>query len=247
MIGGSREIKVGLFVFIALVLLAVVVFSISDLYQVQPRYTYSLRIRFRFANGIEEGAPVRLAGVKVGEVRDVRVYRDEAAQQTYAELGVRLVKEAKIEEDAVVYVNTLGFIGEKYLEIVPGHPGNRLLKPNELLQGKDSIPSEKLVESGYRALEQLEQTVRAVNAVVGDEAAQEALKSTFAHSSKATSELTAFLSQANEVMGKVRNGEGTVGKLLTQDDLYKDLQWIVADIKAHPWKLLYRPKESKKR
>lgn len=246
MIGGTREIKVGLFVFIALVLLTVVVFSISDLYQVQPRYTYPLRVRFHFANGIEEGAPVRLAGVKAGEVRDVRVYRDEVIQQTYAELSVRLVKEAKIEEDAVAYVNTLGFIGEKYLEIVPGTPGSPVLKPNELLQGKDSIPSEKLVESGYDALEQMKQMVRAVNAVVGDEATQNALKGTFANSKEATAQLTAFLTQANEVMGKIRNGEGTVGKLLTQDDLYKDLQGITADIKAHPWKLLYRPKEKNK-
>lgn len=246
MIGGSREIKVGLFVFIALVLLTVVVFSISDLYQVQPRYTYSLRVRFHFANGVEEGAPVRLAGVKAGEVHEVRVYRDEAAQQTYAELGVRLVKEAKVEEDAVVYINTLGIVGEKYVEIVPGSPGSRLLGPDEILMGKNSISSEKLVESGYRALEQLEQTVRSVNAVVGDEVTQNALRETFSNSKEATAHLTTFLTQANEVMEKIRNGEGTVGKLLTQDELYKDLQAIVADIKAHPWKLLYRPKEKKK-
>lgn len=246
MIGGSREIKVGLFVFIALVLLTVVVFSISDLYQVQPRYTYPLRVRFQFANGVEEGAPVRLAGVKAGEVREVRVYRDEATQRTHAELGVRLVKEAKVEEDSVVYINTLGIVGEKYVEIVPGSPGSRLLGPNEVLLGKDSIPSEKLVESGYKAIEQLGEAVRAVNAVMGDEVTQDALKETFSNSKEATAQLTAFLAQANEVMGKVRNGEGTIGKLLTQDELYKDLQAIVADIKAHPWKLLYRPKEKKK-
>ena len=244
MTGGTREIKVGLFVFIAFVLLAVMVFSISDFYTAQPQY--SLRVRFSFANGVEVGAPVRLAGVDVGEVRSVRIYRDEASQRMQAELGIRLTREAKIEQDAVAYINTLGLIGEKYLEVIPGTAGARLLSSGDFLQGKDSIPSEKLIESGYQVAKELERMIASVNSVVGDEKNRAALKETLAHSAQATEKLDQLLDQANIVMAKVRSGEGTVGKLLAQDDLYRDLQAIVADIKAHPWKLLYRPKEKKK-
>lgn len=244
MTGGTREIKVGLFVFIAFVLLAVIVFSISDFYTAQPQY--SLRVRFSFAAGVEVGAPVRLAGVGVGEVRSIRIYRDEASQRMQAELSVRLTREAKIEEDAVAYINTLGLIGEKYVEIIPGTPGARLLRGGELLVGKDSIPSEKLMESGYQVVQQLEQTIVSLNAVIGDEKNRAALKETLAHSAQATEKLDRLLDQANLLMAKVNSGEGTVGKLLTQDDLYRDLQAILADIKAHPWKLLYHPKERNK-
>jgi phospholipid/cholesterol/gamma-HCH transport system substrate-binding protein len=242
--GGTREIKVGLFVFIAFVLLAVVVFSISDFYMAQPQY--ALRVRFSFANGVEMGAPVRLAGVDVGEVKSVRIFRDEASQRMQAELGIRLNREAKIEEDAVAYINTLGLIGEKYLEIVPGTAGARLVGPGEFLVGKDSVPAEKLMESGYQVAKQLEQMIASINTLVGDEKTQAALKETLAHSAQATEKLDQLLDQANVVMAKVRSGEGTVGKLLTQDDLYRELQAILADIKAHPWKLLYRPREKSK-
>ncbi len=245
MSGTTREIKVGLFVFIAFILLSVVIFSISDFTLAQPQYL--LRVRFSFANGIEMGAPVRLAGVNVGEVRAVRAYRDEANQRMQAELGIRLAREARIEEDAVAYINTLGLIGEKYLEIVPGTAGVRILKPGEILAGKDSIPSEQLMESGYKVAKQLEQVVSSVNGIVGDEGNRASIKRTLGNSAEATEKMNQLLDQANVVLASIREGKGTVGRLLTQDDIYRDLQAIMADIKQHPWKLLYRPKEAKKK
>ena len=240
----TREVKVGLFVFIAFLLLAVMVFSISDFYTTQGQYTYALRVRFNFSNGIDTGAPVRVSGVKVGEVRTVKAYRDEANQKLQVELGVRLSKEALIEEDATAYVNTLGLLGEKYLEIVPGTPGARLLGTGEILVGKDPVPTERLVESGYRAMQQVEKAVSSVSTLLSDEGTRDSIKGTLANSKEATAQLTEFLKQANEVMGKINRGEGTVGRLLVQDDLYRDLKDLTADLKAHPWKLLHRPKDA---
>ncbi|MBI3322128.1 MAG: MCE family protein [Candidatus Omnitrophica bacterium] len=242
----TREVKVGLFVFIAFVLLAVAVFSISDFYTSQAQYTYPLRMRFNFVNGIEAGAPVRVSGVQVGEVRSVRVYRDEANQQMQVEVGVRIARDAQIEEDSLAYINTLGLLGEKYVEIVPGTPGARLVNPGEILMGKDSVSTEKMMESGYRAVAELEKAVGALNAVLGDPQTQESIKGTLSNSREATEQLTLFLTQANGVMGKIARGEGTVGRLLTQDDLYQDLKDLTSDLKTHPWKLFFRPKEKKK-
>jgi len=246
MSGATREIKVGLFVFIAFVLLAVMVFSISDFYTSQAQYTYPLRVRFSFVNGIDTGAPVRVSGVKVGEVRSVGVYRDESTQRVQVELGVRLSKDAVLEEDSVAYINTLGLLGEKYLEIVPGTPGKRVLSAGEILVGKDSVSTEKMMESSYETIRELQQAVGSLNQVIGDPQTQGALKETLANSKEATAQLTLFLTQANEVMGKINRGEGTIGQLLTKDDLYKDLKGLTEDLKAHPWKLFFHPKESKK-
>lgn len=242
----TREIKVGLFVFIAFVLLAVMVFSISDFYTSQAQYTYALRVRFSFVNGIDPGAPVRVAGVKVGEVRTIGVYRDESTQKIQVELGVRLSRDAVVEEDAVAYINTLGLLGEKYLEIVPGTPGRRTLTAGEILIGKDSVSTEKLMESTYETVEGLQQAVSSVNQVLGDPQTQESLRGTVANSKEATAQLTLFLTQANQIMEKINRGEGTVGQLLTKDDLYKDLKALTEDLKAHPWKLFFRPKEKRK-
>ena len=240
MSGSTREVKVGLFVFIAFVLLAVMIFSISDFYTTQAQYTYPLRIRFSFVNGIDTGSPVRLAGVQVGEVRNVRVYRDEANQQTMVEVGVRISRDALLEEDATASINTLGLLGERYVEIMPGTPGARLLTANEILVGKDSIPMEKLVDTSFRAVQQMEKAVASLNRVLSDEATLESIKGTLANSREATAQLS-------EILGKIHRGEGTVGRLLSQDDLYQDLKDLTTDLKMHPWKLFFHPKEDKKK
>ena len=242
----TREIKVGLFVFIAFVLLAVMIFSISDFYTSQAQYTYPLRIRFNFVNGIDTGAPVRVAGVQVGEVRVIGVYRDESTQKAQVELGIRLSKDAVLEEDAVASINTLGLLGEKYLEINPGTPGKRTLQAGEILVGKDSVSTDKLMESTYKTVEELQEAVGSFNQVIGDPQTQEALKETLSNSKEATAQLTLFLTQANEVMGKINRGEGTVGQLLAKDDLYRDLKALTEDLRANPWKLFFHPKERRK-
>ena len=45
---------------------------------------------------------------------------------------------------------------------------------------------------------------------------------------------------ARQVMGTIRRGQGTVGGLATDPQLYDDLKEMVRDIKRNPWKLFWR-------
>ena len=69
------EMKVGLFIGIGIFLMFFIVFSISDFYLWKKGY--DINVIFDFVNGITEDAPVRLAGVHVGEVKDINIYYDE--------------------------------------------------------------------------------------------------------------------------------------------------------------------------
>jgi hypothetical protein len=51
-----------------------------------------------------------------------------------------------------------------------------------------------------------------------------------------------FSANLKDFSAKLTTGKGTVGRLLTEDTIYKDMEAFVADLKAHPWKLLSRPR-----
>ena len=55
--------------------------------------------------------------------------------------------------------------------------------------------------------------------------------------------LTQILANIASVTKKIDQGEGTVGKFLTDPSFYKNLEEFSADVKSHPWKLFYRPKK----
>lgn len=117
------ELKVGVFIMIGITILFLIVFSVGDINL--SKTGYKIRVLFNFASGIGASAPVRLAGVGVGQIQGIRLI-NEGGNKTKAELTVWIQDNAKIEEDSLVTINTLGLLGEKYLEILPGTPGSPL-------------------------------------------------------------------------------------------------------------------------
>ncbi len=69
------ELKVGLFVLMALSALTFFIISISDLSIFEKGR--HIQVVFGFASGLREAAPVRLAGVEVGLVKKLQVFVDE--------------------------------------------------------------------------------------------------------------------------------------------------------------------------
>ena len=233
----SFELKVGMFIFIGIVILSVIVFSIGNFYGVKRGYV--LNVLFNFANGISVGAPVRYAGVEVGEIQDIEVYFDEKENIPMIRLRIWVAQNTWVNEDASATINTLGLLGEKYLEIIPGTRETRLLQKGDILRGKDPVSTEELTRETKEILAKVDKMIVSINKIVGDEKFRTSLKNTLANLETLSSELS-------EAMTVVRKGEGTIGKFLTDDKLYNDIDEMVLDIKKHPWKLLYRPKESKK-
>ena len=67
----SLEFKVGLFAIIALLLLFVFIFTQTKKGQWRG---YEIGVTFDYIGGLDIGAPVRLSGVRVGEVRSCLLY-----------------------------------------------------------------------------------------------------------------------------------------------------------------------------
>ena len=216
----SLEVKVGMFILVGLAILSVIVFSIGDINI--SKAGYHITVKFNFASGIASSAPVRLSGVNVGQVQKVNMVYSAEDKKSYAEVHAWIEESARIEDDAKVTINTLGLLGEKYLEIYPGTPGKPLLKNGSVITGHDPVVMEKLTEN-----------------------------------------LVNLSDSATVVVDRLKDGEGTIGKLRVQDGVYNDLEATMAnvrdfsvylkevgvnfrdfsdDLKKHPWKLLSKPR-----
>ncbi|MFA5068905.1 MAG: MlaD family protein, partial [Candidatus Omnitrophota bacterium] len=149
------NVKVGLFILIGLIILTVITFSISDFF-FKPGY--NIFVELGFANGIQPSAPVRLAGISVGEVKESGVFKDGNGK-TMVRLRLWLTNDAKVEEDAQVIINTLGLIGEKYVEIIPGTPGSLLVRDCGVMRGHDSVSVEQITKKGYEIALKLERAI----------------------------------------------------------------------------------------
>lgn len=230
------ELKVGIFIFIGVVILSVIIFSIGNFYSVKRGYT--LDVIFSFANGIGIGAPVRYSGVQVGEVQDIKVYFDDKENKPLVKLTIWVAQNTWINENANAAINTLGLLGEKYLEISPGTRDARLLQKGDTLKGHDPVSTEELARSTKDLIEKISILTDSVNKIAGDEGLRVSLKNTIYNMETLSGDLRDFLSYAKQ-------GKGTIGRLMSDDSLYKHIDEMVLDIKEHPWKLLFKPPEKK--
>ncbi|MDP8299882.1 MAG: MlaD family protein [Candidatus Tantalella remota] len=224
------EIKVGLFIGIGIFIMFLMVFSISDFYLL--RKGYDIDILFDFTNGIKVNAPVRFAGVDAGEVKDIKIFYDGEAGRTRVKVDVRIEGDLRIEKDAVARINTLGLLGEQYLELSPG-------KEKIFLKDGDTIIGKTPVNVGEQ-MEQVKELVQSFTVIIkraadGDGTLGKLLVDDTLYNDLVT------------IFDRIKAGEGTVGKFLTDEAVYNNLEEFTADIKAHPWKLLQKGRTSDKK
>ncbi|MFH0839067.1 MAG: MlaD family protein [Candidatus Omnitrophota bacterium] len=230
----NLEVKVGIFVFIGIIILTIIVFSIGG--KNFFRVGYTIKILFNFANGLEVGAPVRVAGVSVGEVKEIFIKNEPQAGTTKVEVYTWLEQDIKVQADAKVYINTLGLLGEKYVEIIPGENNQNLLKENDVLIGQDPVSIENVTEKALDVIKKFDTAMEYVNSLLKDEKFKQDVRDAFANVQESTK-------SAKNILSKIEKGEGTIGKLLVDEGLYKQLEDFIQDIKRHPWKLLVKTKE----
>lgn len=218
------EMSVGIFVFGGLVILMIFVFMVGKFQTWVSRYQVSFI--FNFASGVKVGAPVRFAGVDVGEVKEIKFIVLPQSKKHQVDIICWVKKGNIIPVDSTIWVNTLGLLGEKYIEIMPGEDYTNILEENQSLVGKDPIAMHEVAQLAKDLLANMNAAVDKLQTGQGTLG-------------------RLFYDDAlyKEIEEALRSKQGTIGRLLYDDSLYKEIEDFVLDLKLHPWKLLQKTKE----
>lgn len=96
---------------------------------------YPLVASFRSGEGVAIGTDVRLAGVKIGTVRDMSLNA-----QTYRADTVLSVKNGiLIPDDSAVVISSEGLLGGNFVEIYPGGSPDNFESGDEILDTQGSV------------------------------------------------------------------------------------------------------------
>ncbi|MBN2726573.1 MCE family protein [Candidatus Mcinerneyibacteriota bacterium] len=159
----GKEVKWGIFVASGVIVL----FAIFLLFGEFKFFSkgYNIFVSFNFTNGLEENAPVRLAGVNVGTVDDVQmVYDQKGTLHVMVRLWIR--EDIRLREDSRFYINTLGLLGEKYVEISPGTISEPMLPDNSTVVGIDPMSTEELFVKGNEIANNLDQIMSQLSRLI---------------------------------------------------------------------------------
>jgi len=157
------ETKVGLFVFIGLALLAVLLIQFSKGTSIF-RGTYELRLHASNVGGLKPRAGVLLSGVQVGGVSDIQLAEDGKS----VTILLKIYKSCKIYHDARFVIEQSGFLGDQYVSVIP--TGNTLpvLTNNEDVECQEPFNLLEVARSASGFIQRIDDTAKKLDASVTD-------------------------------------------------------------------------------
>lgn len=199
----SSEIKSGFFVLVTIVMLLVLTFVVGGYFK---KGANEWKVQFGYLSGLSDSAPVYYAGREVGKVDSIQILRGEPRPVL---VTVKVSPDAYVRKDSVAYIDTLGMMGEKFIEISVGSKDAPPMEVGKVIEGVDPIPMHVLI--------------RKMN-LLADEVAQ------------MTDSLNPLLKTANEVVeGNKEEISKSIGNL---HEVSANLRDMTADLKLHPWRLV---------
>ena len=156
----SNETKTGLFVIVCLAALGGLLIKVGSFNLF--KHGYIVKSHFHFTGGVKKNSPVRLSGVDVGEVKDVRLLYGE---EVLVEADLWLRRDVKVRKNARAYVTTLGMMGEKYVEIRPGTSEAEYAQDGDRIDSKDPVRLEDLIDIGTKVADDVGRMARDISKV----------------------------------------------------------------------------------
>jgi phospholipid/cholesterol/gamma-HCH transport system substrate-binding protein len=118
--------------------------------------TVAHRAYFKFAGGVQPGAPVRYGGMIVGKVQRVLV---DPANSTRIEIDLAVSRDAPIKKDSVAKITTLGPLTENYIEISTGSQQAGLAPADSELTAEEAFGLPQLGDAVQAMLPEIHKTI----------------------------------------------------------------------------------------
>ncbi|HEY8087010.1 MAG TPA: MCE family protein, partial [Polyangiaceae bacterium] len=79
-----------------------------------------------------------------------------------------------------------------------------------------------------------------VSATVGDPQQQEKIRKALTDVAQLAERANSTVADTQAIVQHIKKGQGTVGALVMDEEVYDDMQELVRDLKHNPWKFLWR-------
>jgi len=202
----SREVRVGLFLVVAFLIL-IALFELlgkETIFSSMVEYKTS----FKSIPGLKVGDPVRLAGVDVGSVRDIRVIGARV------EVTFRVKPGTPVKTDSMATIKLTSLLGTNFLDLTFGSPAAQTAPQGSLLQSAEPPDLNTLLARLNDAAGDVQVLAKQMNEGLG----------------KSFEPIASAFQSMDKIAKQIEKGQGTLGKLIANDDLYREIQGLASNM-----------------
>jgi phospholipid/cholesterol/gamma-HCH transport system substrate-binding protein len=199
----SRAARLGAFIVATLAILVAGIFIIGSK-QYLFNSTYELKAQFDNVEGLDAGGDVRVGGVHSGTVHSI-VLPHKPGERVTVIMDLGKSTHEIIKQDSVASIETEGLLGNQFLAISFGSAGTTGVRDGDTIASLPPLEMAQLLNKMSGILDSSQQAIH--------------------NATQATANL-------NSISGKINGGQGTVGALVNDKQLYSNLEQTTATMNA---------------
>jgi phospholipid/cholesterol/gamma-HCH transport system substrate-binding protein len=214
------QLRVGLTVLFASVTLMVLIFVMSG---TGGWFTSKITLRSFLDNagGLREGAPVRLAGVDIGNVTGIRIVDGKPTTPVEVTMKVNTKYKFNLRKDSVTLLSTAGVLGETFVDVDSSAAKGPLATDGDTLAAREQPQIEDVVRASQGTLQNMDALLKRVDRIVAFIESGQGSIGKVIYSPALYDQLNATVLEAKGLMDDIQSGKGSLGPLLTSDEAYK--------------------------
>jgi phospholipid/cholesterol/gamma-HCH transport system substrate-binding protein len=224
------QLKVGLTVIFASVTLGVLLFLMSG---TGGLFTPKLKLKAYFdnASGLRKGAAVRLDGVDIGNVSDIKIIPSKQPTPVEVTMTVAKYKDG-LRKDSQAELSTAGVLGETYIDIDSSQAKGPLIQNGDTLPAHFVPDFSDVVRASQSTLQNLQALEARVDRILAFVESGNGSVGKLIYDETLYNRLNGVISQFQTLVTQVNQGKGTLGKLVSDDQLYDKLNGTVDKVNA---------------
>ncbi len=209
----------GLTVLFASITLAVLIFLMSGTTGLfTPKIT--LKSYFDNAQGLHNGAPVRLSGVDVGNVSAVRVVRNKPRTPVEITMRVNTHYSFNLRKDSVTSLSTAGVLGETFIDIDSSLAKGPEAVDGDTLATRDTPDIQDVVRASQGTLQNLDALLKRTDRILAYVESGQGSIGKLVYDPTLYNRFSDTVSEFKGIVDQVRSGQGSLGKLVASDEAY---------------------------
>jgi phospholipid/cholesterol/gamma-HCH transport system substrate-binding protein len=234
------QLKVGITVIVAALTLGFLLFLMSGTAGLfTPRIT--LKSYFDNAEGLRDGAPVRLAGVDIGNVTHIRIVPDKDKQLTPVEVTMKVTTKYiyALRRDSVTSLDTAGVLGETYLDIESGQAVGSAAQDGDTLPTQVHPDFNQVVRASQSTLENMDALLKRADRILAFAESGKGSLGKLIYDPTLYNRLSNTVADLQKIVEQVASGQGSLGALISRNDAYEKfnatldkMNGVIDDIQA---------------
>src|SRR5271157_2152339 len=216
------QLRVGTMVIIGLAIFALGIFFISG-QEGFFRRRYKLKAYITEAAGLRQGAQVSLAGVGVGSVERIEISPyAESARAVEIVMRIARAYQDQIRADSRASIETVGLLGDSYINITRGSPGQEVIADGGVLKTSQEADVKRVVQNVNDVFINLRVLSAKLTDISGQIQSGKGSAGKLIYDQTLYNRLNKTADSVDRMVTRVDQGQGTLGKLMADETLYNN-------------------------